>query len=75
MQKRRDEFQSGWDNTEPPQSDSDDENRQDVEKRDVYAEYDIDPETAHEKEARGGNEVFEDEGAGDVTLSILHRSI
>jgi hypothetical protein len=43
-----------------------------VEKRDIYAEYDIDQETANEKEARGDNEVFESEGARDVTLSVLH---
>jgi hypothetical protein len=74
MQERQKEYQSGWD-TDPPQSFSDDEDGPDAEKRDLYVEYDIDPETTHEREAREGNEVVEGEGAGDVPLSILHYLI
>jgi hypothetical protein len=67
MQQRQKEFQNGWDTEpQPQQPDSDDEDAQDVEKRDLYAEYGIDPETANEKEARGGSSPIEDEGSEDV---------
>jgi hypothetical protein len=75
MQERQKEFRSGWNTESLPQPDSDDEYGQDVEKRDLYAEYDIDPETANEKETRRGNEILEDEGAEDVNLSVLHPVI
>jgi len=75
MQERQKQFRSGWDTESPPQSDSDDGDGLDVEKRDLYTEYDIDPETANEKGARGGNEILEDEGAEDVIPSVLYREI
>ena len=75
MQKRQKDFRSGWDTGPPPQPDSDDEDGRDVEKRDPYAEYDIDPETANEKESRGGNEILEDQGTEDVILPVLHWEI
>jgi hypothetical protein len=65
----------GWDTEPLPEPDSDDDDVQDIEKRDLYAEYDIDPETANEKEARGGNEILEDKGAEDVNLSVLRWEI
>jgi hypothetical protein len=67
MQERQKECRSGWDTESLPQPDS--------EKRDLYAEYDIDPETANEREARGGNEILEDEVAEDVNLSVFHRKV
>jgi hypothetical protein len=75
MQERQKGFRSGWDTEPPPQPDSDDEDGRDVEKRDLYAEYDIDPETANEIEARGGNKILDAEGAEDVILSVLHWGI
>lgn len=74
MQQRQKEFQEGWD-AEPqqePGSEDEDGDEKYVEKRDIYAEYDVDAETANEKEARGGNSPLEDEGAEDVNLS--HRN-
>lgn len=71
MQQRQKEFQKGWD-AEPqqePDSDSECGDGKNVEKRDLYAGYDVDAETANEKEARGGNSPLEDEGAEDVNLS------
>jgi Swi5-dependent recombination DNA repair protein 1 len=75
MQERQKEVRSGWDAEPLPQLDSDGEEGKDPEKRDLYAEYDIDTETANEKEARGGNEIFEDEGAEDVNLSVLYQKV
>lgn len=75
MHERQRDFRYGWDTEPPPQPDSDDDDGRDAEKRDLYAEYDIDSETANEKEARGGNEILEDEGAEDVILSVLHQEI
>jgi hypothetical protein len=72
MQQRQKEFQNGWDAEPQQELDSEDEDGKYVEKRDLYAEYDVDAETANEKEARGGNSPLEDEGAEDVNLS--HRN-
>ena len=74
MQQRQKEFQKGWD-AEPQQEPDSDEGEDDwkcAEKRDLYAEYDVDAETANEKDAREGNFPLEDEGAEDVNLS--HRN-
>jgi Swi5-dependent recombination DNA repair protein 1 len=67
MQKRQQGFQSGWDEV-PTNNDSDDNDDEawDGEKRDLYAEYDIDPETENEKEQRGGGDTGEDPGQEDV---------
>lgn len=75
MQERQEEFRSGWDTEPLPQPDSDDEDGQGLEKRDLYAEYDIDLETANEKEARGGNDILVDEGVEDVNLSVSHHEV
>jgi hypothetical protein len=74
MQQRQKEFQKGWDAEPQQEPDLEDENGDGkyVEKRDLYAEYDVVAETANEKEARGGNSSLEDEGAEDVNLP--HRN-
>lgn len=64
MQKKQAEQRSAWDQEEPavqyPSDDEDeDANKLEVEKRDLYAEYDIDPETENEKSQR-------DKGVGDT---------
>lgn len=69
MQKKQQEFQGGWDQVEQTKDDSDDENAdKDVEKRDLYAEYDIDPETENEKSQRpkGLGDTGERPGEEDV---------
>lgn len=74
MQRRQKEFQEDW-GAEPqqePDSDSEDGGGKYAEKRDLCAEYDVDVETANEKEARGGNSPLDDVGAEDVNLS--HRN-
>jgi len=69
MQDRQKDFQNLWDAEPQQQPDSDDEDADvDVEKRDLYAEYDIDLETANEKHARGGDSPREDEGAENVPV-------
>lgn len=73
MQKRKLEdqleFQRGFDE-EPNKATSDDEDAEnyDGEKRDLYAEYDIDPETENEKAQREGNAAIEDDEPDDVCL-------
>lgn len=60
MQKRQQDFQGQWDQEETTNNndDSEDEGKE-VDKRDVYAEYSIDPETENEKSQR-------DKGVGDT---------
>jgi len=80
MQKKQQEFQGGWDNPEEQtqnndndDDDDDDENyeKHDVEKRDIYAEYGIDPETENEKSQRpkGVGDTGEMPGQEDVGAS------
>lgn len=76
MQKKQAENQNSWDQEEPANNnDSDDENgqSQDVEKRDVYAEYGIDPETENEKSqrVRGLGDTGELPGQEDVSFFCL----
>lgn len=60
MQKKQEENRNSWDQEEQTNNnDSDDEENKDVEKRDVYAEYGIDPETENEKSQR-------EKGVGDT---------
>jgi Swi5-dependent recombination DNA repair protein 1 len=71
LQKKQQEFQNSWAEEEPPtNNDSDDEDgeRKDVEKRDVYAEYDIEAETENEKSQRfkGVGDTGELPGQEDV---------
>jgi len=80
MQKKQQEFQGGWDNQEDQIQNNDDDDDDDddddgdnnennyVEKRDIYAEYDIDPETENEKSQRpnGVGDTGEMPGQEDV---------
>ena len=58
MQKRQQDYQNNWDqddannNNNNNGSDDEDEDDKDIEKRDIYAEYSIDPETENEKAQR-----------------------
>lgn len=69
MQKRQQEFQNTWDQDEQGKTndgdDSQDEESNGVEKRDLYAEYDVDPETENEKAQRA--DTGEDPGQEDVS--------
>jgi Swi5-dependent recombination DNA repair protein 1 len=64
MQKRRQEQHGAWDKEEltnqnnNDDSDDDEDEKLEAEKRDVYAEYSIDPETENEKSQR-------EKGVGD----------
>lgn len=73
-QKRQQEFQNNWDQEEQPNNNSDDEDGEgkDVEKRDLYAEYGIDPETENEKSqrAKGVGDTGELPGQEDVCVPI-----
>ena len=72
MQKKQQEFQNGWDQEEQnTNNNSDDEGveSKDTEKRDLYAEYDIDPETEIEKAQHGDTE--EDPGQEDVCSMLV----
>ena len=87
MQKKQQEFQGGWDNQdEQPHNqgdnddndgddDDDDDEEKFVEKRDIYAEYDIDLETENEKSQRpkGVGDTGEMPGQEDVILVISHH--
>lgn len=73
MQKKQQEFQGGWDQEEQTNnhgSDEEDGEAGNVEKRDIYAEYDIDEETENEKSqrARGAGDTGELPGQEDVSL-------
>lgn len=66
MQKRQQEQQQGWEqedqtnnNGNDDDDDNDEEGKEAKEKRDVYAEYSIDPETETEKSQR-------EKGVGDT---------
>ncbi|KAE8448485.1 hypothetical protein EG329_009366 [Mollisiaceae sp. DMI_Dod_QoI] len=57
MQKKQQEYQNSWDQEEQTNNNDDDDDEDDaegkeVEKRDIYAEYSIDPETENEKSQR-----------------------
>lgn len=78
MQKQQQEFRAGFDAPEPVQEndeddDNDDENasKPEVDKRDLYAEYDIDPETENEKSQRGVKDTGEEPGQEDVSADLL----
>jgi hypothetical protein len=79
MQKKQQEFQNQWNQEEPSNNDSDDEDedaeRKDVEKRDLYAEYDVDPETENEKSQRARivGDTGEEPGQEDVSSLALDR--
>jgi Swi5-dependent recombination DNA repair protein 1 len=70
MQNKQQEFQNSWNQEEQTNNDSEDDDGEgkDVEKRDLYAEYDIEPETENEKSQRrkGVGDTGELPGQEDV---------
>lgn len=76
MQKRQQEQQGQWDqeeltnNNNNDDSDDDENEEPEVEKRDIYAEYSIDPETENEKSQRerGVGDTGELPGQEDVSI-------
>ena len=77
MQKRQQEFQNGWGqdeqmNDDASGGDEEDPEGKDGEKRDLYAEYDFDPETENEKSQRpkGAGDNGELSGQEDVCLQV-----
>jgi Swi5-dependent recombination DNA repair protein 1 len=70
MQKKQQELHNSWDQEEQTNNDSDDNDAEgkDVEKRDLYAEYDFEPETENEKSqrAKGVGDTGELPGQEDV---------
>ncbi|KAL5315076.1 hypothetical protein ACEPPN_017727 [Leptodophora sp. 'Broadleaf-Isolate-01'] len=79
MQKKQEENRNSWDQEEQTNNnDSDDEENKDVEKRDVYAEYGIDPETENEKSQRekGVGDTGELPGQEDeFTMAMMLRTL
>tara|TARA_R110002060_G_scaffold53593_5_gene64242 strand:+ start:879 stop:1199 length:321 start_codon:yes stop_codon:yes gene_type:complete len=72
MQKKQEQNRNAWDQEEQTNNnDSDDEENKDVEKRDIYAEYGIEPETENEKSQRekGVGDTGELPGQEDVSSS------
>ena len=71
MQKRQQEWQNGCDQDQENNNDGSDKEGRDVEKRDIYAEYGIDPETENERSQResGIGGTGEEPGQEDVFLS------
>lgn len=69
MQKKQQEYQTSWDHEEQTNKDDSDDEERKVEKRDVYAEYGIDPETDNEKSQRvkGLGDTGELPGQEDVS--------
>lgn len=78
MQKKQAEFQNKWDQEEENNNNNDDDDdeenveKKDVEKRDLYAEYGIDPETENEKSqrAKGVGDTGEMPGQEDVSVAL-----
>ncbi|RDW87722.1 hypothetical protein BP5796_03416 [Coleophoma crateriformis] len=80
MQKRQQEFQNSWneegaDNkNNESSSDEDGVERPAIEKRDLYAEYDVDPETENEKALR--TDTGEDPGQEDeFTMAMMLKTL
>lgn len=72
IQKKQQEFHNSWDQEEQSKDDSDEEgNEKDVQKRDLYAEYGIDPETENERSqrAKGLGDTGELPGQEDVCFT------
>ncbi|EKD12108.1 uncharacterized protein L3040_007396 [Drepanopeziza brunnea f. sp. 'multigermtubi'] len=82
MQKKQAEHQNSWDQEEPAKNndsdDGDDGEKKNVEKRDIYAEYSIDPETENEKSQRvkGLGDTGELPGQEDeFTMAMMLRTL
>lgn len=78
MHKRQQEYRNNWEqdeannNNNNKDSDDEDEEGKNLDKRDVYAEYSIDPETENEKAQRapGLGDTGENPGEEDVRLFL-----
>ena len=68
MQKKQQEWQNSYDQDEENNNGGSDDEGKDVEKRDVYAEYGIDPETENERlqHEDGMRDTGEQPGQEDV---------
>ncbi|KAF4632481.1 hypothetical protein G7Y89_g5643 [Cudoniella acicularis] len=84
MQKKQEEWQNNWEqedaqaNNNDSDDDEDNEVKPDVEKRDLYAKYDIDPETENEKSqrAKGLGDTGERPGEEDeFTMAMMLRTL
>ncbi|PMD61330.1 uncharacterized protein K444DRAFT_611572 [Hyaloscypha bicolor E] len=80
MQNKQQEFQNSWDQEEQTNNDSQDDDGEgkDMEKRDLYAEYDIEPETENEKSqrAKGVGDTGELPGQEDeFTMAMMLRTL
>ncbi|KAH7371776.1 hypothetical protein BKA64DRAFT_689486 [Cadophora sp. MPI-SDFR-AT-0126] len=79
MQKKQEENRNSWDQEEQKNNnDSDDEENKGLEKTDIYAEYDIDPETENEKSQRekGFGDTGELPGQEDeFTMAMMLRTL
>jgi Swi5-dependent recombination DNA repair protein 1 len=72
IQKKQQEFQNSWDNDPQEPNADDDDDEVAAEKRDLYAEYDVEEETENEKSQRvkGLGDTGEMPGQEDVSISI-----
>lgn len=80
MQKKQQEFQNEWQQGEQNSNNDsgEEDNEGEVEKRDLYAEYDIDPETENEKSqrAKGAADTGERPGEEDeFTMAMMLRTL
>ncbi|KAA8575689.1 hypothetical protein MFRU_020g00710 [Monilinia fructicola] len=84
MHKRQQEYRNNWEqdeannNNNNKDSDDEDEEGKNLDKRDVYAEYSIDPETENEKAQRapGLGDTGENPGEEDeFTMAMMLRSL
>ncbi|TGO45306.1 hypothetical protein BOTNAR_0680g00050 [Botryotinia narcissicola] len=83
MQKRQHEYQNNWDQDEANNnynnnSEGEDKECKDKDKRDVYAEYSVDPETENEKSQRapGLGDTGENPGEEDeFTMAMMLRTL
>ena len=71
MQKRQQEMRGEWDK-EGMEQPGNEEGEGAEEKRDLYAEYDVDPETENERAQKGEADTGEIPGQEDVS-AILQR--
>jgi hypothetical protein len=72
IQKKQQEFQNSWDNDPQEPNADDDEDEVAAEKRDIYAEYDVEEETENEKSQRvkGLGDTGEMPGQEDVSIAL-----
>jgi Swi5-dependent recombination DNA repair protein 1 len=74
-QQKRHEYQNSWDQDEQQTNNNeDDDEGKDTEKRDLYAEYDIDLETENEKSQRRNGMGDTGELPGQEDVSMIDRT-